>query len=239
MEKTLSYIRVYNILKREIIDGTFSIGDLLPPEPHLEKRFNVSRTTVRRAIELLKRDGLITVKQGFGTAVIDFRTRQNLNLVTSISETLQKKGHEVATKSMYIDFTEAGTSLAEDFSIKPGERLVRIQRIQLSDNSPIAIMKNYLLPAMVPEIEKYTNTFHSLYTFLEDHYNISIDSATERISARSANFEEAEMLHVSVGCALLYTHRVCFSNNKPVCSDFISLVGDRYEMEINMVGRAK
>ena len=69
MEKTPAYIRVYNTLRSRILEGDYAIGDLLPAEPELEKQFLVSRTTVRRAVELLSRDGLVEAKQGRGTTV--------------------------------------------------------------------------------------------------------------------------------------------------------------------------
>ena len=49
-EKTPAYIRVYSALKGKILDGEYGIGDLMPPEPELERMFLVSRTTVRKAV---------------------------------------------------------------------------------------------------------------------------------------------------------------------------------------------
>lgn len=239
MEKIPAYMRVYKIIKREIIDGEYAIGELLPPEPELEKRFNVSRTTVRRAVDILSREGFVVAKQGRGTQILDYRTKQNLNMVTSISETLRKKGYKVRPKNMYIDTIEATPRLSADLGIPVGEKVVRVQRIQLADEKPIAIMRNHLIPAMVPGIENYVNAITSLYQFLEEQYNINIDSAFDRISAKSADFTDAEMLQIPIGSALLYMRRVCYANGRPVCADRLSLVGDRYELEINMEGRYK
>ena len=78
-----------------------------------------------------------------------------------------------------------------------------------------------------------------LYDFLEEHYGLLIDSAHDRISARSATFEEASMLDVPVGSALIYLVRVCYSGGKIIGSDHCRILGSRYEFEIHMSGRYK
>ena len=239
MIKMPAYASVYNILKREIMDGDIPVGSLLPPEPELEKRFSVSRTTVRRAVELLSQEGLVKAQQGRGTEVLDNRTRQNLNMVTSMSETLTKKGYTVRAKSIYVDIVPASAHIASDLDLNEGDLVARVQRIQLADGQPIALMKNYIPSYMVPGIEKQAEHISSLYKFLEERYNIDIESAKDRISARSADFSEAQMLEVPVGKALLYMRRVCFSGGRPVCADRISIVGDKYELEASMIGRSK
>lgn len=235
--KVPAYVKVFQQLKKEIIDGEFNVGDMLPPEGMLEKRFDVSRTTIRRATELLSRENLVEIKQGRGTRVIDYKTQQTLNLVTSISETLKQKGYEVEPKSMYIDVVEATSTQAKDFEIEAGDRIVRVQRVQMADGKPIAIMRNYLLPHMVPGIETYTDQFTSLYQFLESRYGINIDSAKNSIAARIANFNEAQMLDLKVGAPLLQIKRICYMDSKPVCLDRISIDGDVYEFEMFMEGR--
>lgn len=239
MSKVPMYEQVYQKIRSEIIDGEYRIGDLLPKEQELEDQFGVSRTTIRNAIELLVKDKLIEVKQGRGTRVLDYKTKQSLNRVTSISETLTNKGYVVESKSMYIDSVPASAGNALDFGITEGTPLIRIQRIQLADGEPIAIMKNYLLEDMVPEIQKYKDTFTSLYQFLEDTYGIMIDSSSDKILAKTASFSESQMLGIDVGDAVLGMKRICYQNGKVVCLDKLSLVGKKYEFEMYLDGRQK
>ena len=142
-------------------------------------------------------------------------------------------------EGMHIDIAQASHSVAKQLNINDGDRLVRIQRIQLADGKPVAIMRNFILPEKVPGIEKYVNKFSSLYEFLEDRYSINIDSAKDSISARCADFDEAAMLNIELGAAILYMRRVTFEEGQPVCADRISIVGDKYEIDINMKGRVK
>lgn len=233
-----AYAQVYSILKREIMEGEFPIGALLPAEPELERRFGVSRTTIRRAVDLLSREGFVRAQQGFGTQVLNYKTKQNLNVITSMSETLRQKGHTVCPKSMHIDIVPASAHIAKDLGIEEGEKVARVQRIQLADGQPIAIMRNYIPAASVPGIENHVDEIKSLYQFLADRYNITVEHAHDRISARNADFTEAQMLEIEVGAALLCMRRVCYAGDRPVCTDRLNIVGEKYELEVNMTGRA-
>ena len=236
-DKTPAYIRVYNALRSKILDGEYAIGDLLPPEPELEKLFLVSRTTVRKAVEMLSHEGLLAAKQGRGTTVLDYHTTQNINQVSSTSETLEQKGCKVYCKNMHIHTVPATARLANELQVEVGAPLIMIQRLQIADDKPIAIFKNYLIPELVPDIQNYVGKFAHLYDFLEEHYGLLIDAARDRISARCATFEEASMLDVPVGSALIYLVRICYSGGKIVGCDHCRILGSRYEFEIYMNGR--
>lgn len=239
LDRGPAYLRVYNALRTRIIESVYAVGDLLPSEPELEKQFLVSRTTVRKAMEMLSREGMVEAKQGRGTVVLDYATTQNINQVTSLSETLERRGCVVYTKNMHIDTVPASARLAKELEIVQGVPLVRIQRLQIADDRPIAIFKNYLFPELVPNIQNYLGKFHHLYDFLEEHYGLLIDAARDRISARSATFEEAEMLHVPVDTALIYLVRTCYSAGRIIELDHCRILGSVYEFEVQMTGRYK
>jgi len=236
--KQPEYKKVYSILKQEIRDGEYKPGELLPPERIIEERFSVSRTTVRRALELLAQDGYVKAEQGRGTEVLDFTTVQRLNGLTSISETLKSKGLAVSTKSIHIDRVEAGKRVAQALEIREGDFVVRIQRVQCANEQPIAIMTNYLLEGLVPGIERCGEQIGSLYSFLEKEYHIVLASAIENLSAGVTNFSEAQILNVPVGWPLLVSKRVTYStHNRPIEFAHIRILVDKYEYAVYMENR--
>ena len=89
MQKVTAYMTVYLSIKKLIKEGAYKPGMLLPTERDLEKIYAVSRITVRRAIAMLSDEGYVKVVQGKGTEVRDISTTQQLNTVTSITETLK------------------------------------------------------------------------------------------------------------------------------------------------------
>lgn len=239
MAKEYQYTKVYNYFRDRIKKETLKPGDIIPPEPEIEKMFDVSRTTVRKAISLLVEEGYVDVKQGRGTMVLDNKAMHSLNHVTSVYETLKHKGYKVETREIYIDTYKANAFIAEQLGVKLNERVIRIQRLQIANGEPLAIVKNYINRKYVPDIESKKDRIISLYTFLEDEYSLKIDSAKEIISAKDATFEEAQMLSIPVGKALIVLRRTCYMNGLPVCVDYSKLVGSKYELEINIYGREK
>lgn len=239
MGKPAAYMRLYEQLKQDIRTGRYPVGDVLPTEMELEQMFGVSRTTVRRAMKALSDDGLADIKQGRGTMVRNFRTTQDLSKVTSVTESLRKKGYAVRTKSIYIDVIAANEKLSGELQLSFGDRLARVQRVQLADEKPVALMTNYIPYALVPQIEQASESFSALYQFLERRYGITIDAAKDSIWAKASDFAESEMLDVPVGTALLCIRRLCFHEKHPVCLDMVKILGDQYELENFMSGRLK
>ena len=239
MTSTPIYIKIYDKLKNAIKNGSYPPGSFLPTEQELEFSYQVSRTTIRKAVKMLSDEGILNVRQGCGTMVIDNRTTQNYNQVTSVTESLRKQGYEVTTASMMIDVIPASSDIAADLCLSEGSPVARIQRLQLADGKPVTLMENYIEYAKVPGIEQHNGHFVALYQFLEETYNLIIDSTKDRISAKSADFLEARVLDVEPKTALLVIRRISYYQDKPVSIDHVRIIGSQYEAEISGKGRSK
>ena len=223
------YLWVYNSLKSQIEMEDYKVGDLLPSEPELQKTFRVSRTTVRKAMEMLAQRGFVHIKQGKGTEILDFKAIQKLGFVTSFSETLREQGFTVAQSGIEVGIALAPRRIATELKIVEGARLIEIRRITLANGTPIALMTNYLLPEIAPGIEEKIGGMSSLHSFLESEYNLVIEAATDHISARPATAEEAEKLQVPEGSPLLVVRRITYSGGRPIEAAILRVVADRYE----------
>jgi len=223
------YLRVYSSLKTQMEAGEYKVGGFLPAEPELQKLFNVSRTTVRRAVEMLAQEGFVSIQQGKGTEVLDFKTTQPLQYVTSFSETLRNRGFAVSSRQVCLDFVAPPPRIAEDLKVEASTLLVRIERVTLASGKPIAIMENYLLPELVPGIEKRIGAMSSLYAFLEAEYNVTIETATDYISAKAASHSEAVRLEVPEASPLLVVRRITCSRGRPIEVAILHVVAERYE----------
>lgn len=239
MKREPAYLIVYQKLKNDIREHVYQVGELLPSESELEQRFGVSRTTIRKAVEMLTRDGYLFVKQGRGTEVLDYSASQNLNVVTSFSETLRKRGFQVRSKSIYIDEISATSFLAKELLIKEGAPVIRIQRLQLADEVPVAVIKNYLPAERFPDFRKRAEYMKSLYMFLEEEYNVNITSAKDKIFAKAADFVDAELLQIAIGSPLLCMARTTNHDNMPLTHDDLHIRYDKYELNLTISGRVK
>lgn len=230
MERSIPrYLWVHNSLKHQIEIGEYKVGDNLPPEPELQKTFNVSRTTVRKAVEMLAQAGFVYIRQGRGTEILDFKATQKLHYVTSFSETLREKGFTVSQADITVDLAPAPRHVAADLKVDTGTSLVRIDRVTMANGTPIALMTNYLVPDLAPGIEKRIAGMSSLYSFLESEYHIVIEAATDYISARQPTRAEAERLQVPDGSPLLVVRRVTHCGGRPVEVAVLLIIAERYE----------
>ncbi len=237
MAKTPAYRTVYQAIKKQIRDKKYPVGSLLPTEGELEQEFSVSRTTVRRAIGLLASDGYIKVTQGRGTEVLDRSTFQNLNHVSSITESLTTKGYTVTSREMDIRKVRVGGQTAKKLQLDEGDEVYLVQRLQYADDVPIALMANYLRVEQVPDLEQFVGQFSGLYAFLEKQYGIVIKEATEYLSATTADFCEAKLLHVDVGAPLLCSRRISCTEAGVFEYSVNKIVAEHYEYCVHLKGR--
>ncbi len=226
-----AYRKVYQALKDAILQKVYKVGDVLPAEPELEKIFGYSRTTIRKAIDMLAREGYISVRQGSGTRVLNRKAVQKLNAFSSISQSVAAKGLQVGLKSCFLEICTADNKIASLLEIEEGEKLVCIHRIKTAGETPICLIKNYIPLSLVPDIDLDAK-IPVLYDFLKENYGIEYSASKDVISACNATFEEASLLEIEPKSALLHVQRVCFQKGIPSEVDVVDMVADLYEYEI-------
>jgi len=236
-ERIPQYVNIYRAIRRQIQENEYPSGSYLPSEPEICSKMNVSRTTVRKAMGMLIRDGYVYVRRGIGTQILDFKAIQPLQYVTSFSETLRDQGFDVDYRKVTVEKIAASIALATDLKIKEGDVTVCIHRLALANGKPIAIMLNYLLPDVAPGIEMKAKKIQSLYAFLESEYNVLIEAATDFISACAASGEEAEELCISEGSPLLVVRRITYSNGRPIERADLHIVAEHYEYSVRTTER--
>ena len=227
-----AYRRVYTAIRKQITDKEYDVGTILPPEYELEREFGVSRTTVRRAIALLVQEGLLSVRQGFGTQVISRKAVHNLNRFMSISDSLQQKGRVIGLQSCYIEKVSASKEIAQLLGMAPQTPVWCIHRIKTADGVPICLIRNYIPVALLPQLDPKTPLPH-LYDYLREQ-GIVYSGSRDIISASSATFEQAQLLGIEPRAALFGVQRVCYRDGRPAEVDIVHIVADMYEYEVFM-----
>lgn len=115
---TALYMQIANDIERQIHDGNFKSNEKLPSERELGEQYKVSRITIRQAIGIVERNGLVYSVQGKGTYVCPAKIQQNLMRITSFTQTLHEKGLR-------------GSTTVLSFEINPSERTqLRMLKIQ-------------------------------------------------------------------------------------------------------------
>jgi GntR family transcriptional regulator len=139
-----------------------------------------------------------------------------------------EQGFVVGYRDVSIESVSASMMIAAELKVPEGGPLFRIHRTALANGKPIAVMINYLVPALVPGIENKAGRIRSLYSFLESEYNVIIETATDTISAKAASKAEAEELEVPEASPLLVVQRLTSSKGNPIEWADLRIVAGHY-----------
>lgn len=225
------YHQLYEILRRNIVHGDWQPGDMLPPESELIDQYQVSRITVRQALETLVNEGLIYRERGRGTFVSHPTVEQGLTGIISFTEDMRQRGFQPSIKILATGLISAPKEIAERLQIEPGEELARLERLRLADGEPMSIEESYLVHRVCPGILQGDYAQTPLREALAQNYGIRLVRARQVIRAMSATRKLANKLSIPVNSALLFIERVSYSQqNIPV--EFLRLYhrGDRYAL---------
>lgn len=232
------FLKIYHQLKEEIHNGEYPIGSFLLPESALEQKFQVSRITIRKAIEMLAADGYVRKQSGVGTIVLNYRVTQNLNTLTSLTETLTQRGYDVTVKEISITVVSASKDMVRVLNVRKNEKLAHIRRLVYVSGEPLGIIENYIPYTLVEGIEKDTE-FKSLYRHLESRYKLYIEMSQDHIMAKNADAAEAEALQVPEGFALICVERLCLNSGKVIIYDTLRLRHDKYGYDITLYNKER
>ena len=234
MSKTPAYRIVYSELKRKLSEGTYAVGTMIPTETQLQKEYGVSRTTIRKAISMLSQEGRLSIRQGYGTVVLEKPTTQSLNTITTITGSLIERGFQVTVQGMSIDLTPAPEEAAKALHLSPNAPVYRIQRVLCADGDPTAYSCSYYRPDWLPGLKQYENSFVSIYRLLQEQYGIVMTEVDERISAVNCSFIDSQILQVPQGTAVLHSLRISSCDRGLLEYAESKILADKYEYSIHM-----
>ncbi len=199
------YVQLRRRLEQGIDDGILLPNTSLPPEREIAEITDLSRVTVRKAIQELVREGTIEQRQGSGSFVRDSfaRVEQSLSQLTSFTEDMRRRG--LVTTSQWL---ERGVFMpspeeAEVLDLAKGDQVARIYRLRQAGNRPMALERAALPLDILPNP---TNVTTSLYELLHQTGMRPV-RATQKISAINLGADEAELLDVAEGAAGLKIQR--------------------------------
>lgn len=200
------YLQLKRWIEGAIARGVIRPGDALPSERDLAQKIDVSRVTVRKAVQELVHDGVLVQRHGSGTFVAPqpHRVEQSLGQLTSFAEDMARRGLPV--RSVLLDRGTYDPSPEETMALglAPGERVARIWRLRISDNTPLAIERASIAAAVLPDPARVGE---SLYSELERTGNRPV-RAIQRIRAANLGEADAKLLEISAGAAALHIERV-------------------------------
>ncbi|NBD24605.1 GntR family transcriptional regulator [Paenibacillus glycinis] len=196
------YLQVKKIVKDRILHGIYPMGGHIPPEPQLEKEFNVSKMTVRNAIRELAEEGYVEKKSGVGTIVLTNMSISRLSKGKRFTELLVEEGHRLEKRLLVTarERLDPGTELHGLL----GAEAIRVERLYVLNDRPYIHILHYLADAVLSKAEQAEGElpFESLYDLLEEQ-GIALDNFRDAFSVGAASAETASVLGLSAGTPLL------------------------------------
>jgi GntR family transcriptional regulator len=227
MPASTLYARIEETIAREIAQGEYRPGDQLPTEDALLKRFQVSRITVRRAIQNLASRGLLEIRRGLGTFVLPPRIEAELTKVTGFVEDMNAAGRKATARVVNQGVVAASARVAERLQLAKGTKVMRIKRVRLADGTPISLDETYLPLPLGKQIVRNDLRLHPIFTLLEEEYGVPLVEADYELEAVIATKAVADALQVMVGSPIFQIERTSMTTgNQPVDYEVLSYRGD-------------
>lgn len=199
---TAMYRQIARRLRDEIAAGLYEPSGRLPAEADIGARFAVSRVTVRMALDLLETDGLILRHKGKGTFTADTRMRHPLDTLRSFHESLKLHGLDATMRHVRTDTMVTPRPLRDQF----GEQCLVVERLHLVDNSPVAVGRSILPPALA-HYDWAQAQRTPIYSILETVTGKPVCGADIEVKATAAEGDTATLLEVRPGTPLLVMER--------------------------------
>jgi GntR family transcriptional regulator len=200
VSRAVRYRDIAADLRVRVVAGEFGAGRLLPSEAELSNGYEVSRVTVRRALDVLRDEGLIDARQGLGWFAAD-PVRQTLGRLATIEGQLAESGRRPERRILEFEFTRAG---AEVRAVLGTEEVLRVRRVNLADGEPFAVVTVWCPATLGIDLSREDVERSAFYELLP----VRLGGATQTIAAAAAGANDARLLGIAPGSPVLRCRRV-------------------------------
>ena len=197
-------------MKEKINSGILHVGDYLPSEFKLMEEYNVSRTTIRQAIDILVQENYLARKRGVGTLIAKPKTDYwDLSELRSFDEEAQRKGMVSRTKLIDFSTVKSDDELADIFGGSEKD-FYKLERLRYIDESPLELVTTYIPKSLTANLEKFDFSNNSLFDILYKYYNVKVNYAEKTFTAINADKEDSKALEIKQGTAIQLVKTVTF-----------------------------
>ncbi|HWS34240.1 MAG TPA: GntR family transcriptional regulator [Actinoplanes sp.] len=229
------YFQIGRRLEEAIDRGELVPGERIPTEIELADSLEISRPTIRRAIEELVDKGLLTRKRGVGTRVTDVQVRRRVAL-TSLFDDLAAAGREPQTRVLNFERDCVDRHAARMLGLPADEEMVHCERLRLADGMPLAVLRNWLPPRFA-DLNGEALATRSLYRMMGE-WNGRPAVAKQRITAKAATPAQARLLDIGPHTPLISMQRTSFDSTGATVEYSDNLYrADHYAIEVTVFNR--
>jgi GntR family transcriptional regulator len=228
------YNQVAEQLRTQILRGELAPGQRLGTEAELTAELGVSRVTLRKAIAVLREEGLVESRQGVGTFVQRPRAAQALDRLETLDVTLASQGYEPVTRVVAFEFGKPGTAIRTALDLGEDDEILRVRRVHSVVDGPIGVV-DLAVPAQVGRMLSRHEVEHRPFYDLLPAYGIQVGPARQVIRASAASRELAAVIGIAEGEPVLVCERLTFdAADQPIIHATFSYRSDRFEFHVSL-----
>jgi len=220
------YYQLAHILRQQIAAGELRPGDRVPSEVQLCERYEVSPMTVRRAINVLLDEGLVTAARGRGTFVRPLV----LGAATFGLDALEDifNDEHTAVRFLTVKTTPATPRISHKLRVAEGEKVISIRRLLSRDGDPVAFHREYLIFDPTQPIVEAEMGITTLQGLFDGRGKTALKRGDLTIETTVVNEEESKLLDVPAGRAAFRIEHVFYDfEDRPVSWGWFIVRGDR------------
>ncbi|HEY8364533.1 MAG TPA: GntR family transcriptional regulator [Haloplasmataceae bacterium] len=225
------YYQLYEIILNQINSGIFKEHDKIPSEREFCDKYNISRSTIRQAINELERDGYVYKRHGKGIFVCPKTLKQDLFRFYSFTEEMKKLGKKPTSEVINFEIIN-DVKIANKMKISINDNLYKITRLRLADDEPVIIETSYLPVNRFPNLtrEKLDNTV--MYDIFREEYGVDFSKAEEIFKPVITRSHEARILNIKNDIPSMMIERYAYEGDKIIIYSVNIARGDKFEYRV-------
>lgn len=238
-EKLPKYYLVKKAIVENIDNEVYASKAPIPSERELMETYQVSRITVRKAIDELVTEGYLYKVQGKGTYVKTDEGSSNLFSITSCTDDVLRLGMKPSKEVVVFELVNPNVKRSKALEITTDDKIYMIGRILYADTEPLNYTVTFLPEKIFPGLLKYDLKKESLYKIMTEVYGVKITKARRTIEAIGAQDEIAEYLDIKEGTPIILfrciTHGIVNGREIPIETFKCYYRTDKFKFYIDQV----
>ncbi len=195
--------QIKEAILRQLESGILHPGDKLPAEKELAESLGISQSPVKQAILELAREGYVQRSKGKGTFVTSPKIEETINILTSFTESMRRKGIQPETRVIDLASVSPPPEVALQLRLSEHEPVIMLKRLFLLDGQPSTIITSFLSQSRFPSLLQVNFTGQSLYRVLERDYQVKLSRAENYLEVIPCTAEDAVLLSIHVNSPTL------------------------------------
>jgi len=208
----LKYQKIAIEIEEYIENNQLQQGNKLPVLETLMTQFDVSKSTIIKALEVLEKKGLIFQVRGSGIFVRRLRRKGYINLLTNQGFKKDLDDFSITSKVVELDVKKASSEVAHNLNIELNSEVYYVKRIRYINGQTLCLEESYIDKAIIPYLNKEIAT-ESIFNYIREALGLKIGFSDSYLYVDVLNQEEAKFLNLKSGLPKLYVENIFYLTN--------------------------